>query len=155
MVRGLFFKFDFPLVHFSTEGVTSDQLYPIAWEGIRIIESTGLKVIAVTADGASPNRKFFRMHGDGTVYKTSIVHASDERDVYFYSDLPHLIKTTRNCFSHSDSASTNRAMWVSMCVNMCAYLQCRLLYTLSAYVLQNNGKEIEWCHMKRRLQIRL
>ena len=50
MVRGLFFKFDFPLAHFSTEGVTGDMLYPIVWEGIRIIESTGLKVIAITAD---------------------------------------------------------------------------------------------------------
>ena len=88
MVRGLFFKFDFPLAHFATEGVTGDQLYPIVWEGIRIIESTGLKVIAVTADGASPNRKFFHMHGDGTVYKTRNLYASDERDVYFFSIHP-------------------------------------------------------------------
>ena len=58
MIRGLFFKLDFPLLaHFSTEGVTADLLFPILWEGIRIVESTGLKVIAVTADGASPNRK--------------------------------------------------------------------------------------------------
>lgn len=49
MVRVLFFKFDFPLAHFST-GVTGHQLYPIAWEGIQIIERTGLKVIVVTAD---------------------------------------------------------------------------------------------------------
>ena len=122
MVRGLFFKFDFPLAHFSTEGVTGDQLYPIVWEGIRIIESTGLKVIAITADGASPNRKFFRMHGGGTVYKTRNVYASDERDVYFFSDPPHLIKMTRNCFSHSNRASTSRAMWVSMCVDTCVCL---------------------------------
>ena len=114
MVRGLFFKFDFPLAHFSTEGVTGDQLYPIVWEGIRIAESTGLKVIGVTADGASPNSKFFQMHGDGTVYKTRNVYASDERDVYFFSDPPPLIKTMRNCLSHSDHANTNRAMWVSL-----------------------------------------
>ena len=40
MVCGLFFKFDFPLAHFSTEGVTGNLLYPIIWEGIR---SSGLK----------------------------------------------------------------------------------------------------------------
>ena len=119
-----------------------------------------MKVIAITADGASSNRKFFLMHGDGTVYKTRNAYASDERDVYFFSDPPHLIKTTRNCFSHSNHASTSRAMWVSiiLCVNTCVCLsvlakwkQFRLLYTiviLSVYVLQNNGKEIEWCHMK-------
>ena len=89
MVRGLFFKFDFPLAHFSTEGVTGDILYPIVWEGIRLIESAGLKVIAITADGASPNRKFFRIHGsskNNTVYKTKNVYASDDRDVFFFSD---------------------------------------------------------------------
>ena len=34
MVRGIFFKFDFPLAHFSTEGITADLLFPIVWEGI-------------------------------------------------------------------------------------------------------------------------
>ena len=115
MVRGLFFKFEFPLAHFSTEGATGDLLYPIVWEGIRNIESTGLKVLAVTADGASPNRKFFRMHGslkDGVVYKTKNLYAFDDRDVYFFSDAPHLIKTTRNCLSHSNYASSSRSMMV-------------------------------------------
>ena len=49
------------------------------------MESTGLKVISSTADGASLNRKFFRMHGspkDGTVYKTNNVHVSDDRDAF-------------------------------------------------------------------------
>ena len=31
MIRGLFFKFEFPLAHFSTEGATGDLLYPIVW----------------------------------------------------------------------------------------------------------------------------
>ena len=34
MVRGLFFKFDFPPAHFLTEGVTGDMLHPIVWEGV-------------------------------------------------------------------------------------------------------------------------
>ena len=114
MIRGVFFKFDFPLAHFSTEGVTADLLFPIVWEGIRVVESTGLKVIAVTADGASPNRKFFKMHDTGDiVYKTKNVYSSDDRYVYFISDPPHLIKTTRNCLSHSSNTGTPRSMCVS------------------------------------------
>ena len=62
MIRGIFFKFDFPLAHFSTEGIIANLLFPIVWEGIASAESAGLKVIAITADGASRNRKFFRMH---------------------------------------------------------------------------------------------
>ena len=79
------------------------------------MESTGLKVIAITCDGASPNRKFFRMHKsskDHFVYKTKNVYAPDSRDVYFFSDPPHLIKTARNCLSHSSSSSTSRLMKV-------------------------------------------
>lgn len=117
MIRGVFFKFEFPLAHFSTEGVTADLLFPLVWEGIRIVESTGLKVIAVTADGASHNRKFFKMHGtEDIVYKTKNVYSSDDRCVYFISDPPHLIKTTRNCFSHSSNTNGSRSMCVSTCI---------------------------------------
>ena len=59
MVRGTMFKLSFPYAHFGTEGITADLLYPIVWEAVRRLE---VKVISVTADGASPNRKFFRMH---------------------------------------------------------------------------------------------
>lgn len=59
-----------------------------------------LGVIAITADGASVNRKFFRMHSSSAtndvVYKTKNQFASDDRNIYFVSDPPHLIKTTRN-----------------------------------------------------------
>ena len=40
------------------------------------------------------------------------VYAPDSRDVYFFSDPPHLIKTARNCLSHSSSSSTSRLMKV-------------------------------------------
>lgn len=43
MGRGVFFKLDFPYAHFGTSGVTADQLFPIVWEGIRQVESIGLK----------------------------------------------------------------------------------------------------------------
>ena len=45
-----------------SEGFKSDQIYHCAWEAIRILEAVGLKVRAVVADGASPNRRFIRLH---------------------------------------------------------------------------------------------
>ena len=137
MVRGILFKLDYPLAHFATTSLTGEHLFPIVWDGIKIIESLGLKVLCITADGASPNQKYFKMHGSpitatsqqptnssrdctGTsglqsssvIYKTKNVYASDDRWVYFVSDPPHLMKTTRNCLFHSGSTGT-RHMVVS------------------------------------------
>lgn len=60
MVRGIFFKLNFPYANFGTEGVTADQLFPIVWEAIRQVEGIGLKVIFITAYGASPNCRMHR-----------------------------------------------------------------------------------------------
>ena len=92
MVRGLFFKFEFPLAHYSSKGCPGEMLYPIVWDAIRLVESTGLKVVAVTADGASLNRRFFHMHNSGQkglVYKTKNIYPDDNRSIYFISDPPH------------------------------------------------------------------
>ena len=104
MIRGLFFKLEFPYAHFATEGASADTLYPIIWEAIRRLELDGVKVICITADGSSSNRKFFRMnksHDLSIPYKTKNPYAKDERWIYFIADPPHLIKTVRNCWSHS------------------------------------------------------
>ena len=61
MVRGIF-RLSFPYAHFATCGITGDLLYPIVWEAIRRLEACGFKVLCITADGASPNRKFYWMH---------------------------------------------------------------------------------------------
>lgn len=114
MVRGLFTSCKFPYAHFPTESLTGDQLFPIAWEAIERLERIGFKVVAITADGASPNRKFFHMHsaaGTDLCYKTCNPFTSEDRNVYFFSDVPHLMKTTRNCWSHS-STNGSRNLWV-------------------------------------------
>ena len=116
MVRGIFFRLEFPYAHFGTDGATADFLFPIIWEAIRQLEGIGFKVICVTGDGASPNRKFFRMHGEkgNLIYKTHNPFADqkEKRSLFFVSDPPHLIKTTRNCWSHSGYGGT-RLMSVS------------------------------------------
>ena len=71
---------------FSTHGVTCDQLFPIFWRAVAILEMRCyLKVIATSCDGASPNRTFFRMHksydnSDRPVtYKSPNMYADEER----------------------------------------------------------------------------
>lgn len=58
MVRGIFSKLEFPYAHFLTKDLTGEQIFSIVWEGIERLEKLGFKVVVVTADGASPNRKF-------------------------------------------------------------------------------------------------
>ena len=58
----------------------------------------------MVCDGAKPNCKFFKSLGmkkedmkDGIVYRTINRYCND-RFIYLMSDVPHLIKTTRNCW---------------------------------------------------------
>ena len=117
MVRGILFKLNFPYAHFGTRDATGDILFPIIWEAIRRLEAMDLKVLCITADGASSNRKFFRLHHDKQnpqlLHKTRNVYSPDNRWLYFVSDPPHLMKTVRNCWSHSGIYGT-RHMKVSL-----------------------------------------
>ena len=66
----------YPFGYFASEGFKNDQICHFAWETIRILETIGLKVRAVIAYGAFPNRKFIRLYNvidngnmkDGVVY---------------------------------------------------------------------------------------
>ena len=78
------------------------------------------RVIAATSDGASPNRSFYRMHkaldgdsGKEVCYRTINFYAP-HRFIYFFSDAPHLIKTTRNCLYHSGSGSCTRYVEITI-----------------------------------------
>ena len=108
-VRGIASDLKFSLTYFATKGVTVYQIMPTFWEAVAILElACKLQVIATVCDGASPNRKFYRMHeqisnADGdcsVVYRTINLH-SPGRYIWFFADPPHLMKTTRNCIAHS------------------------------------------------------
>ena len=58
----ILFKLEFPCAHFGTEGITADFLYPTIWKAIWLLEVDGAKVLCITADGASLNRKLFKIH---------------------------------------------------------------------------------------------
>lgn len=118
MVRGIFTTCKFPYAHFPTDSLTGDQIFAVVWEAIERLERIGFKVIAITADGASPNRKFFHMHSLNSstadlCYKSPNPYTNDDRNIYFFCDVPHLMKTTRNCWSHSSENGT-RKLWVRL-----------------------------------------
>ena len=114
-VRGICTQLKFSLAYFATNGVTSHQLMPLFWEAIDVLELTcNLWVIASTSDGASPNRRLYRMHKpldnnaeDDLCYRTINLYAP-QRYIYFFSDAPHLVKTTRNCLYSSGHGSCTR-----------------------------------------------
>ena len=143
MVRGIFTKLEFPLASIPTREITGDTLFPIVWEAVRNIEESGLKVVLITADGAAPNRKFFHMHKTSSmtpeevVYKTPNPYSNDNRDVYFMSDVPHLIKTVRNCWSNSFAHRNSRALWVSEIILSYSWLWlyiCIYMYRIMAII---------------------
>ena len=120
-VRSVMNPLSYAFATFATVGIKSFQLFPLFWRAVAILERTcKLKVIAATADGASPNRCFYTMHiskenenGNGIIYKARNIYANDDGDrfIWFFSDPPHLIKTARNSLYKSGSARNSRYMW--------------------------------------------
>ena len=64
----------------------------------------GFKIDAMVSDGASPNRRFYWLHqladgsnlsNDGVVY-WAWNRYDKSRKIYFFCDVPHLMKTLRN-----------------------------------------------------------
>ena len=121
LVKSVVNPLSFSFASFATTGISSHQIMPIFWKAVCYLEQIELHVIAATADGASSNRRFFRMHkflqGDSKVedviYRAKNIHAKDNRYIYFFADVPHLIKTARNCLSNSGSGRATRYMWNS------------------------------------------
>ena len=115
MVRGIFASVDFPYAQYTTRDISGDQLYPIVWEVVKDLECAGLQVHTLTCDKAAPNCKFFRIHQKSNkdlTYKSINSYSADSRYIYFFSDVPHLIKTIcSNSFAHNNK----RALWVSAC----------------------------------------
>ena len=52
-----------------------------------------------------------KIHPVKITYKTPNIYSEEERCIGFFSDPPHLIKTTRNCLSNSGMNKCSRHMW--------------------------------------------
>ena len=82
----------------------------IFWKAVRYLESIKLKVIVATAD-----RKFFKVHkkldgssGKNIIYHTKNLFGYDNRFIFFFADVPHVI---RNCLNNSGSGCKPRHIW--------------------------------------------
>ena len=106
---------------FASLGFTADQLFPCTMEAISIIESIGLKVWVLTSDEATPNWKFFDMltvEEEDNKYWTTNPH-DESRKIYYMSDVPHLLSTTRKCLENSHWNKNTRIMHVTCCFYLC------------------------------------
>ena len=113
MVRGIFSSLHFPLANFPTAGVAGISLLDIMWEATEHLEQSDFIVSFQTGDGCSPNRRYYRMHGDsGIPPKTINAYSVDKKTLFFFSDAPHLVKTARNSLSHS-GYHRNHLFWAS------------------------------------------
>ena len=118
MVRGIFTGLKFAYAHFPTGNSTAESLFSVVWEAVERLENLGFKVLVITADGASPNS----LHRDKSstytpyspLYKTKTPYTDEPRPLYFMSDVPHLLKTARNNWSHSYAHGHTRKLWVRL-----------------------------------------
>ena len=61
-VKNIINPLSYSFTTFATNGVTEFQIMQTFWKAVCYLEKTNLKVNAATAAGASPNRKFSRVH---------------------------------------------------------------------------------------------
>ena len=112
MVRGIFSKLQFAYAQFPCVSLCGVHVQDIFWQAVQRLERSGFRVIGCTCDGLSVNRSFFKLHGErgANPHKCLNRYAEDETcHIYFLCDPPHLMKTTRNCWS-----SSKRLMWVCL-----------------------------------------
>ena len=114
-VRALFWHFSYPLAHFPTTNTKGTEIFSLFWKAVEVLELAGLKVVGVTCDGASTNRKFMDMHGPTTptnpIFKATSPYSEDyAREIFLFNDPPHLIKCARNAWENK-----KRMLWVGLC----------------------------------------
>lgn len=117
-LRGISTNLKYSFAYFATNGATSAQIFPLFWEAVSYLEEEcNLWVLFCTSDGASQNRTFYKMHKildadceRDICYRTKNLFATS-RYIYFFADVPHLIKTARNCLSNSGTSKGTRYMW--------------------------------------------
>ena len=55
MVRGIFGPINFPYAQFACESLTGELMIDPVWEAVSRLERQGIRVMALTCDGASTN----------------------------------------------------------------------------------------------------
>ena len=94
MVSGIVSKLNYPYAQFPCTSLSADHLYSLVWGCVRRLEGILFKVLATTCNGASCNRKIFKLHGDigELVYKTDNPYSNESRPLFFSPMLHILLK---------------------------------------------------------------
>ena len=154
MVRGLFTKLQFPYAQFPSVKLSGDQIFDPFWEAVYRIERCGLKVVGATFDGASPNRRFVKLHGITQPTNTTVLHkvlnpyADGSRMLFFFSDPPHLLKTTR-ITAGLQTQDYSGYVCLNILVSSYIIITCPLLpiEQWQADCLEAPGRSVSWrCH---------
>ena len=82
MVRGLFYKLNYPYVQFACNNLSGVQIFDPMWEAVSRLERLGFCVLGISCDGASTNQRLWKLHVD-----------KDE-----------LVNKAPNCFAEDDSS---------------------------------------------------
>lgn len=87
---------------FPVNNLTKEDLFHKHWSVVEACETAGIKIICSVGDGCPINRAFVDMHCPNTKTKSGVVYDTlnpcNDREFYFFSDPPHLLKTIRNNF---------------------------------------------------------
>lgn len=117
MIKGVSNGIKEVVATFTTGTLTANQLYIWTWKVIGALERSGIAVVAFVSDGSSVNRSFIKKHKPATIHPSGIIFdtvnkAARDRILYFIADVPHLLKTIRNCLLNSkwDGKPTRRKM---------------------------------------------
>ena len=116
MIRGTCASYKAVVGHYPTQKTTGYHLYNLVWNVVYWLEYAGFNVRAVVSDGASANRKFYRIHKseDEELCHAVVNKHAKSRKLYFMCDVPHLIKTTRNNWENSHWNSQTRNLKVNI-----------------------------------------
>ncbi|KAE8740549.1 hypothetical protein FOCC_FOCC013930 [Frankliniella occidentalis] len=117
MIKGISNGIKEVVATFTTGTLTANQLYVWTWQVIGALERSGIAVVAYVSDGSSVNRSFIKKHIPASIHESGIIFstvnlAARDRNLYFIADVPHLLKTIRNCFLNSrwDGKKSRRKM---------------------------------------------
>ena len=99
-------------------------------ECVSLLTSAGFKVLGVICDQESIHQKIYRLnrHGDGTLTVGGV-------SVSLIYDVPHLLKSTRNCFQ-SKEIKVKIARF-----EYCMFIYCTCTWSLICYIhMLNNSR---------------
>ena len=99
----------FMVASYASLCLSGEKLYAPVWEVVEALEFSGLPVVSLTSDGASPNCRFYKLCNITHKTRNPFAH----HDLYFICDPPHLMKTARNCLSNSGAHSNTWNLMVS------------------------------------------